>query len=103
MVHLQGAAIIQSVGIRREIIRERPRQQVAFREKCRKIKGCGSWREDFYTRFKSKIKDLGLWHGGKCERNGCLRMYVLKVLTSTIYGAIVSASKQYIGCLRVIR
>jgi len=28
-----------------------PRQQVAFLEECRKIKGCGSLREDFYTRF----------------------------------------------------
>ena len=30
---------------------EVPRQQVAFMRKCRKIKGCGSLREDFYTRF----------------------------------------------------
>ena len=37
-----------------------PRQQVAFLEKCGKIKGCGSLREDFYTRFKPKNKDLGL-------------------------------------------
>ena len=29
-----------------------PRQQVAFREKVSKIKGCGSLREDFYTKFK---------------------------------------------------
>ena len=28
------------------------RQQVAFREECRKIKGFGSLEEDFYTRFK---------------------------------------------------
>ena len=28
-----------------------PRQQVAFLEKSWKIKGCGSLREDFYTRF----------------------------------------------------
>lgn len=28
-----------------------PRQQVAFRKKFRKIKGFGSLREDFYTRF----------------------------------------------------
>ena len=28
------------------------RQEVAFREKCRKIKGCESLREDFYTKFK---------------------------------------------------
>ena len=33
---------------------EMSRQQVAFLEKCRKIKGCGSLREDFYTRFKSE-------------------------------------------------
>ena len=31
-----------------------PRQQVAFREECRKIKGCGSLKEDFYTKFKPK-------------------------------------------------
>ncbi|MBE5950548.1 MAG: hypothetical protein E7260_03020 [Lachnospiraceae bacterium] len=31
-----------------------PRQQVAFGEKSRKIKGCGSLREDFYTKFKPK-------------------------------------------------
>ena len=29
-----------------------PRQEVAFREECRKIKGFGSLREDFYTKFK---------------------------------------------------
>ena len=29
-----------------------PRQEVAFLEECRKIKGCGSLKEDFYTRFK---------------------------------------------------
>ena len=28
------------------------RQEVAFRKECREIKGCGSLREDFYTRFK---------------------------------------------------
>ena len=38
----------------------RSRQEVAFREECRKIKGCGSLRVDFYTRFKPKNKDLGL-------------------------------------------
>lgn len=31
-----------------------PWQQVAFPEKCRKIKGFGSLREDFYTKFKPK-------------------------------------------------
>ncbi|MBQ2407264.1 MAG: hypothetical protein II312_11480, partial [Lachnospiraceae bacterium] len=36
------------------------RQQVAFSEECRKIKGFGSLRVDFYTRFKPKNKDLGL-------------------------------------------
>ena len=36
------------------------RQEVAFSEKCRKIKGFGSLREDFYTRFKPEIEDLGL-------------------------------------------
>ena len=44
-----------------------PRQEVAFREEYRKIKGFGSLREDFYTRFKPKNKDLGLWHGGGFE------------------------------------
>ena len=29
-----------------------PRQQVAFGEKARKSEGCGSLREDFYTKFK---------------------------------------------------
>ena len=32
-----------------------PRQEVAFLEKARKIKGCGSLREDFYTRFIPKF------------------------------------------------
>ena len=27
------------------------RQQVAFLEECRKIKGCGSLKRNFYTRF----------------------------------------------------
>ena len=31
---------------------EMTRQEVAFSRKCRKIKGCGSLREDFYTKFK---------------------------------------------------
>jgi len=35
------------------------RQQVAFREKARKIKGCGSLEEDFYTRFKPENKGFG--------------------------------------------
>ena len=30
------------------------RQDVAFLEKCREIKGCGSLREDFYIKFKPK-------------------------------------------------
>ena len=34
------------------------RQEVAFREECRKIKGCGSLREDFYTRFIPIFKDF---------------------------------------------
>ena len=37
-----------------------PRQEVAFLEKCRKIKGCGSLEEDFYTRFIPIFKDFGL-------------------------------------------
>ena len=36
-----------------------PRQEVAFSEERRKIKGCGSLREDFYTRFIPIFKDLG--------------------------------------------
>lgn len=28
-----------------------PRQEVAFLEKAREIKGCGSLKRDFYTRF----------------------------------------------------
>lgn len=36
------------------------RQQVAFREKARKFEGLESLEGDFYTRFKPKIKDLGL-------------------------------------------
>ena len=43
------------------------RQEVAFSEECRKIKGCGSLREGFYTRFIPIFKDFGLWHGGKKE------------------------------------
>jgi len=39
-----------------------PRQQVAFGEKSRKIKGCGSLREDFYTKFKPEVNDgAGAW------------------------------------------
>jgi len=36
-----------------------PRQQVAFLRKCRKIKGCGSLKEDFYTKFKPILRNLG--------------------------------------------
>ena len=28
------------------------RQEAAFLEECRKIKGCGSLKVDFYTKFK---------------------------------------------------
>jgi len=35
------------------------RQEVAFLKKSRKIKGYGSLREDFYTRFKPNFKSLG--------------------------------------------
>ena len=35
------------------------RQEVAFWEECRKIKGCGSLEEDFYTRFIPIFKDFG--------------------------------------------
>ena len=38
------------------------RQEVAFMEECRKIKGCGSLREDFYTKFKPEVNDgAGAW------------------------------------------
>jgi len=37
-----------------------PRQQVAFLEECREIKGCGSLKVDFYTRFKPNLVELGL-------------------------------------------
>jgi len=56
------------------------RQQIAFLEECRKIKGCGSLREDFYTKFKSKKSGFGAvtwWKKG--ERK--FRKYVLKILT----------------------
>lgn len=36
-----------------------PRQEVAFRENTRKIKGFGSLEEDFYTRFKPKKCGFG--------------------------------------------
>ena len=35
------------------------RQEVAFLKECRKIKGCGIWIEEFYTKFKPIFKDLG--------------------------------------------
>ena len=35
------------------------RQEVAFLKKSRKIKGFGSMREDFYTKFKPKNKGFG--------------------------------------------
>ena len=35
------------------------RQEVAFSEECREIKGPGSLREDFYTKFKPKNKGFG--------------------------------------------
>ena len=35
------------------------RQEVAFSEECRKIKGCGSLREDFYTKFKPENCGIG--------------------------------------------
>lgn len=36
-----------------------PRQQVAFLEECRKIKGCGSLKGDFYTRFIPNFSGFG--------------------------------------------
>lgn len=33
-----------------------PRQQVVFWKECRKNKGFGSLRKDFYTRFKPEVK-----------------------------------------------
>ena len=35
------------------------RQEVTFREECRKIKGYGSLKEDFYTKFKPIFESLG--------------------------------------------
>jgi len=35
------------------------RQEVAFLKECRKIKGFGSLREDFYTKFKPENKGFG--------------------------------------------
>ena len=37
-----------------------PRQEVAFLKKAREIKGCGSLRVDFYTRFIPKKSGFGL-------------------------------------------
>ena len=38
------------------------RQEVAFLKKSRKIKDCGSLKEDFYTRFKPEVNDgAGAW------------------------------------------
>ena len=57
------------------------RQEVAFREECRKIKGCGSLREDFYTRFKPK---MWIWGCDMAEKmnsisvvNDCCRSAIL--------------------------
>ena len=36
------------------------RQQVAFLKECRKIKGFGSLREDFYTKFKPIFESLAV-------------------------------------------
>ena len=64
IVFLSVVVIILNAGIRKiySIIEcyYVTRQQVAFSEECRKIKGFGSLRVDFYTRFKPKNKDLGL-------------------------------------------
>lgn len=35
------------------------RQEVAFREECRKIKGFGSLKRNFYTRFIPIFKNFG--------------------------------------------
>ena len=48
-----------------------PQQQVAFMEECRKIKGCGSLREDFYTRFIPIFKDFGAVTWLKIKNNMC--------------------------------
>ena len=57
-------------------------QQAAFLKKVRKIVGCGSLREDFYTRFKPNFKSLGCgmakkgiafrWRGGCCRSAICI-------------------------------
>jgi len=36
-----------------------PRQEVAFLKERRKIKGCGSLKEDFYTKFKPENLGFG--------------------------------------------
>ena len=58
-----------------------PRQEVAFGKKVRKIKGCGSLREDFYTRFKQKKCGFGLWHGllkGGLKKRTVMRLVIFQ-------------------------
>ena len=45
------------------------RQEVAFLEECRKIKGFGSLSVDFYTRFKKKMWIWGCDVAEKMKRN----------------------------------
>ena len=55
------------------------RQKVAFLEKCRKIKGCGILREDFYTKFKPKNLGFGAVTWLDYQRDWILlRKYVLE-------------------------
>ncbi len=52
----------RSIIVFRKEVGGMSRQQVAFLEECRKIKGCGSLEEDFYTRFKPEVNDgAGAW------------------------------------------
>lgn len=48
-----------------------PRQEVAFGEKARKIKGCGSLEGDFYTKFKPENKGFGVVAWRKKRRGIC--------------------------------
>lgn len=63
VVFLSVVVIILNVGIRKKYSitggLSCDTAEVAFREKCRKIKGCGSLEEDFYTKFKPGNKGFG--------------------------------------------
>ena len=58
-----GGIIKMNIGKKIKIQRENrymTRQEVAFLEECRKIKGCGILKRNFYTRFIPIFKDFGL-------------------------------------------